>query len=284
MFILLNWRSHGYSGTSYMQVVISDVSEAQLTASKNSLRGGLARFIGNCPDILYFLSALYLLMRYYRSGNFLSFHSAQCHSAAKVAFKRHVIINTTQLLSMCNNVQRLPSCIVILSIWSPLEWFRLAKRKHKEDPTAVSAFVEETIGRVRWPKLSQADFNQRIVIQSDVLPTRWTESAEEASAGAELVVEAILEDLQVSTSLEGTWKSTSLECTLKVPRKYRIHMTLVWYSLYYKIVVKPSLDLINKRRPLTQMDVDMCVCVGWGSVERDGNGMHCLFKLKCEGK
>ena len=52
------------------------------------------------------------------------------------------------------------------------------------------------------PKLSQADFNQRI--QADVLPTRWTESAEEASAGAELVVEAILEDLQVSTSLEGT--------------------------------------------------------------------------------
>ena len=119
------------------------------------LRGGLARFIGNCPDILYFLSALYLLMRYYRSGNFLSFHSAQCHSVAKVAFKRHVIINTTQLLSMCNNVQRLPSCIVILSIWSPLKWFRLAKRKHKEDPTAASAFVEETIGRVRWPKLSQ---------------------------------------------------------------------------------------------------------------------------------
>ena len=37
IFILL-------SGTFDMQVVISDVSEAQLTASKNSLRGGLARF------------------------------------------------------------------------------------------------------------------------------------------------------------------------------------------------------------------------------------------------
>jgi len=79
------------------QVVISDVSEAQLTASKNSLRGGLAR---------------------------------------------------------------------------------LAKKKHKEDPTAASAWVEETIGRVRW-----------------------VESAEEASAGAELVVEAILEDLQVKRDL-----------------------------------------------------------------------------------
>ena len=153
-----------YSFKFDLQVVISDVSEAQLTASKNSLRGGLARFIGNCPDILHFLSALYLLMRYYRSGNFLSFHSAQCHSVAKVAFKRHVIINTTQLLSMCNNVQRLPSCIVILSIWSPLEWFRLAKRKHKEDPTAASAFVEETIGRVRWPKLSQILIFWKIVM------------------------------------------------------------------------------------------------------------------------
>ena len=153
-----------YSFKFDLQVVISDVSEAQLTASKNSLRGGLARFIGNCPDILHFLSALYLLMRYYRSGNFLSFHSAQCHSVAKVAFKRHVIINTTQLLSMCNNVQRLPSCIVILSIWSPLKWFRLAKRKHKEDPAAASAFVEETIGRVRWPKLSQILIFWKIVM------------------------------------------------------------------------------------------------------------------------
>jgi len=79
------------------QVVISDVSEAQLTASKKSLNGGLAR---------------------------------------------------------------------------------LAKKKHKEDPTAASAWVEETIGRVRW-----------------------TESAEEASSGAELVVEAILEDLQVKRDL-----------------------------------------------------------------------------------
>ena len=35
----------------FIQVVISDVSEAQLTASKNSLRGGLARFARNCPDL-----------------------------------------------------------------------------------------------------------------------------------------------------------------------------------------------------------------------------------------
>ena len=41
-----------YFGRCYfMQVVISDVSEAQLTASKNSLRGGLARFARNCPDM-----------------------------------------------------------------------------------------------------------------------------------------------------------------------------------------------------------------------------------------
>ena len=42
------------------------------------------------------------------------------------------------------------------------------------------------------------------------------ESAEEASAGADLVVEAILEDLQVSTSLE---------FTLKVPEKDQIPFT-----------------------------------------------------------
>ena len=35
------------NGTSHMQVVISDLSEAQLTASKNSLKGGLARFATN---------------------------------------------------------------------------------------------------------------------------------------------------------------------------------------------------------------------------------------------
>ena len=52
----------------YMQVVISDVSEAQLTASKNSLRGGLARFAGNCPDMQTFVfasqAALYVMMNY----------------------------------------------------------------------------------------------------------------------------------------------------------------------------------------------------------------------------
>ena len=51
-------------------------------------------------------------------------------------------------------------------------------------------------------KLSQADFN--LYLRCKQMYTRWTESAEEASAGAELVVEAILEDLQVSVSLEGT--------------------------------------------------------------------------------
>ena len=134
------------------------------------------------------------------------------------------------------------------------------------------------------PKLSQADFN--LYLRCKQMYIRWTESAEEASAGAELVVEAILEDLQVSTSLEGTWKSTSLECTLKVPRKYRIHMTLVWYSLYYKIVVKPSLDLINKRLPLTQMDVDMCVCAGWSAECGVSNAMAmaCIVSLNSNVK
>ena len=46
---------------------------------------------------------------------------------------------------------------------------------------------------------------------------RWTESAEEASAGAELVVEAILEDLQVSTSLERTLKVPENPLRFNVP-------------------------------------------------------------------
>ena len=94
IFILLN-------GTFHMQVVISDVSEAQLTASKNSLRGGLARLTANCPDMYFLLVLLlYTLMRYYTSGNFLSFHSAQhqTHSVATIALKHHGIINITQLL------------------------------------------------------------------------------------------------------------------------------------------------------------------------------------------
>ena len=55
---------HCSNQASTMQVVISDVSEAQLTASKNSLRGGLARFshndqrgwTGTCSDMYLHLS------------------------------------------------------------------------------------------------------------------------------------------------------------------------------------------------------------------------------------
>jgi len=55
---------------------------------------------------------------------------------------------------------------------------RLAKRKHKEDPAAASAWVEEVASRVRW-----------------------VGTAEEAVADADLVVEAVLEDLQVKREL-----------------------------------------------------------------------------------
>jgi len=57
---------------------------------------------------------------------------------------------------------------------------RLAKRKYKEDPAAASAWVQEVAGRVRW-----------------------VGSAEEAVAEADLVVEAVLEDLQVKRDLFG---------------------------------------------------------------------------------
>ena len=125
MFILLNRRSHGYIYSFKWDILHaggdiwcfrSPADSLQKLLERRPgkvfycpdmyflwalylLRGGLARFTANCPDILYFLSALYLLMRYYRSGNFLSFHSAKRHSVAKVAFKCHVIINATQVLS-----------------------------------------------------------------------------------------------------------------------------------------------------------------------------------------
>jgi len=57
---------------------------------------------------------------------------------------------------------------------------RLAKRKYKEDPAAASAWVEEVASRVRW-----------------------VGTAEEAVADADLVVEAVLEDLQVKRELFG---------------------------------------------------------------------------------
>jgi len=57
---------------------------------------------------------------------------------------------------------------------------RLAKRKYKEDPAAASAWVEEVASRLRW-----------------------VGTAEEAVADADLVVEAVLEDLQVKRELVG---------------------------------------------------------------------------------
>lgn len=55
---------------------------------------------------------------------------------------------------------------------------RVAKKKHKEDVVAATAMVEEIVARIRW-----------------------VASAEEAVAEAELVVEAVLEDLQVKKTL-----------------------------------------------------------------------------------
>ena len=56
-------------------------------------------------------------------------------------------------------------------------------------------------------------FSQMIIFDQ-----RWVESAEEASAGAELVVEAILEDLQVF--FDAHMQRKYLGSIWKVPEKY----------------------------------------------------------------
>merc|ERR1740128_168620 len=55
---------------------------------------------------------------------------------------------------------------------------RVAKKKHKEDAAAATAMVDGIVGRISW-----------------------TNSAEEAAATADLVVEAIVEDLEIKKSL-----------------------------------------------------------------------------------
>jgi len=55
---------------------------------------------------------------------------------------------------------------------------RVAKKKHKDDPAAATGMVDEVINRIRW-----------------------TASAEEAAANSDLVVEAIVENLDIKKKL-----------------------------------------------------------------------------------
>jgi len=55
---------------------------------------------------------------------------------------------------------------------------RVAKKKHKEDSAAAGKMVDDIVGRISW-----------------------TSSVEEASSTADLVVEAIIEDLEIKKSL-----------------------------------------------------------------------------------
>jgi len=55
---------------------------------------------------------------------------------------------------------------------------RVAKKKHKDDPAAATGMVDEIINRIRW-----------------------TASAEEAAANSDLVVEAIVENLDIKKKL-----------------------------------------------------------------------------------
>ena len=69
----------------------------------------------------------------------------------------------------------------------------MAKKKHNEDSAAARKMVDDILKRIRL-----AD---RFVVVIVLLNYSWTNCVEEASSTADLVVEAIVEDLEIKKSL-----------------------------------------------------------------------------------